>query len=66
MKWLLHNRSYFSECGRYELRPAYADGHFSYRARLTATDELIASSADLGYVQQCCERHVDKLSTEAA
>lgn len=66
MKWLFHNRGYFSECGRYEIRPTYIDGHFSYRARVTATDELVVSSADLTFVQQCCERHVGKLSTEAA
>jgi hypothetical protein len=66
MNWRLHNRGYFSDCGQYELRPTYADGHFAYHGRHIESDKLIAASADRTFVQSSCERHALAALAEAS
>lgn len=45
------------ERGIYELYGAYRGRGFEWRARVIATDGLLASSWDRGYVESVVERH---------
>ncbi len=55
MKWRHISQFYaISGCEQYELTGRYTDGHFAWRGRLIATDRLIASSQDRGYVERQC------------
>lgn len=68
MKWLpqgLGGCAFTSDCGIYELRASYTDGHYAWRARVIDTDVLVASSHDRNYVEQCVYRHKASALVEA-
>lgn len=53
----LGGTTFVSDCGQYDLRAAWTDGHYAWRGRHIDSDRLIWSSADRGYVEGCCARH---------
>lgn len=58
MNWLeTHKLASVSACGTYAMRGAFLDSGFAWRARVIATDVLVASSWDRGYVDSCVDRH---------
>jgi hypothetical protein len=66
MNWLTseHCSVARSEDGIYELAGRYINGSFAWRARVIATDELVASSHDRRYVEQCVDRHLASVFRE--
>ena len=66
MNWLPTSpQAWRSDCGQYETRGCYVNGSYAFRARVVATDVLVASSADRGYVERCVERHAADALREA-
>jgi hypothetical protein len=66
MTWLpnAHCAVARSACGVYEIAGRYINGSFAWRARVIATDELVASSHDRRYVEQCVDRHLASVFRE--
>lgn len=48
------------------LRGCYHNGSYAFRARVIATDVLIVSSHDRGYVERVVERHAQSALSEAS
>lgn len=66
MNWLrVTNMKAVSDCGLYDLRGSYANGHFQWRATFLPTDQLVHASADPALGEYYCELHAAALAAEA-
>lgn len=66
MNWLrVTNMKAVSDCGLYDLRGSYANGHFAWRATFLPTDQLVHSSSDPALAEYYCELHAAALAAEA-
>lgn len=65
MNWLHKRWLSLSDDRRYELHAQWTGGHFEWRGRVIATDELVAASHDREFVRRRCEEHAASVAAEA-